>query len=116
MALDSTVLSLSLDKQALAKREIALRASDFEVVSVHTSTQAWFEIVMGRCGVFLTCEHIPAVVNAELIELFRRYCPDGTVMLVAEPIVSDDRPKADIYIPESNDPEGIVLALRNFGM
>lgn len=116
MEIDSTVLSFSFSAEKLKQREDAIRASGFDVVSVASAGQARFEIEMGRCGFFLTCRLVPDIVNQDLMNLFRRYCPkDGMIILVGGTEASRIQayePPADVRIPESLDPAGIVEALR----
>jgi hypothetical protein len=112
----SRILSLCFDPKILQRREAALRAHGFEVKSVHSPGQARFEIEMGTCGIFVTSRLIPDIVNRDLMDLFRRYCAtDGLIIFVAAdtPSTSPYEPQADIRIPESRDPEGIIEALRD---
>jgi hypothetical protein len=116
MELESTVLSLSFNIPKLEQREAALRASGFEVVSVASDLQARFEIEMGRCGVFLTCDQVPAAVNRELITLFRRYCLAGWVIFVATDdtaSIGADHLDVDASVRQADDPDGIVESLRS---
>ncbi len=113
MQRDTTVLSLSLDSAKLVSREKALRAAGFEVFSVRNATQAWFEIEMGRCGVFVTCHKVSPVINRELIELFQRSCLEGSVILVTEePPTEKDQLNVDARVSELNDPEGVLEFLQ----
>ncbi|HEY6763674.1 MAG TPA: hypothetical protein VI386_02795 [Candidatus Sulfotelmatobacter sp.] len=114
MAIDSTVLSLSFDAETLRRRESALRKEGFEVISVHSPAQARFEIEMGRCGIFVTCRLVPDIINRDLMSLFRRYCSTGWIVFVTgddESSTTTYEPPADVRVPESQDPEGIVQAL-----
>jgi hypothetical protein len=104
----ATVLSLSFDREKLRSRQAALEAGGFKVVSVVTAGQAWFEIDTGQCEIFLTCGKIPENIIRDLVSLFRNRCSGGTVILVGE---GSGEHYADIIVPESDDPEGIVKAL-----
>jgi hypothetical protein len=113
--LDSTVLSLDFDIPKLRMREAAIRTGGFGVLSVASGVQARFEIEMGRCGIFLTGDHVPAAENRDLIGLFRRNCSRGWVIFVT----TDDRASlradqmdADVWVREADDPKGIVESLR----
>jgi hypothetical protein len=110
------ILSLSFSAETLRVRELALRAHNFEVKSVLSPGQARYEIEMGQCGIFLTCAAVPDIVNQDLMNLFKRYCgKDGLIILVEGDEVSSKTaypPPADIRIPKSLDPEGIVQALQ----
>ena len=115
MGKELKILSLSFDHQKLQERESAFLEHGFEVKSVYSPGQARFEIEMGACGVFVTCRQVPDIVNRDLIDLFRRYCGDhGVIILVAEDDSSKSpyEPEADLRIPESRDPQGIVEALQ----
>ena len=110
---DSTVLSLSGDHQALRQREAALRAAEFDVISVDNSVAARFEIEMGRCGIFLTCDKFSPISNRELTTLFRYNCPTGWIVFVTSNAAVDGKaPDFDVCVPESDDPQGIVKALQ----
>jgi hypothetical protein len=117
MAKESKILSLSYDPEKLQQREAALRSHGFEVKSVYSPGQARFEIEMGTCGIFVTCAQIPDIVNRDLMDLFRRYCgANGVIIFVAADNSRSNspyEPHGDVRIPQSQDPEGIVEALRN---
>jgi hypothetical protein len=108
----NTVLSLSPDQRALASREVTLRSSGMNVISVMSSSEARFEIEMGRCGVFLICYRVSPTAADELTTLFRRQCPQGQIVFVTE-LPADDRvpAEANVTVPESSGPENILRAL-----
>ncbi|HEX4487406.1 MAG TPA: hypothetical protein VH088_14130 [Terriglobales bacterium] len=108
-----TVLSLSFNSEELARRAEALRGRGFEVVSVTSPAQARFEIEMGRCGIFLTDSMIADLVNTDLFEIFKRNCPDGVTVYVAEASLRPNArtPRADFVIPKSEGANGVVNAL-----
>jgi hypothetical protein len=111
---NDTVLSLSFDSEKLKAREAAIRGCGFQVTSVYSPAQARYEIEMGRCGIFVTCHAVPDIINQDLMNLFRRYCPDGLIVFITrnEPsFKSAYEPPADITIPESQDPQGIAEIL-----
>ena len=110
MASPNTVLVLNPDRQILQRDEDALRQNGFEVISVNTPLEARFEIEMGRCGTFLTCYLTPVSIYRSLADLFKRFCPDGLVIFVAE---SSDvgAPNADINLTAQGD-ASIVEKLR----
>lgn len=66
-----TILSLSFSAE-LKRREDALQMHGFQVKSVLSPGQARFEIEMGQCGVFVTCDSVPDIVNQDLMKLFRK--------------------------------------------
>jgi hypothetical protein len=108
----NTVLSFSTDRNSLVQRECALRNGGFEVISVESEIQARFEIEMGRCGVLLICFRASAATTQELTSLFRQSCPNGIIIFVMRP--SYEVPtKVDYIVPESDEPEAIVQALRS---
>lgn len=114
MTIDETVLSLSFDSKKSKRREAALRSSGFEVISAHSPTQARYEIETGRCGIFVTCRTVPDIVNRHLMELFKQYCPTGWIIFVTGSEASRTgayEPEADVRVPESEDPDGVVQAL-----
>ena len=108
---NDTVLSLCFDSEKLKARETAIRACGFRVTSVYSPAQARYEIEMGTCGIFVTCNAVPDIINQDLMNLFRRFCPDGLIVLITrnEPSPkSAYEPHADITLPESQDPQGIA--------
>jgi hypothetical protein len=112
---DKTVLLLSFDNEKLKTREALLRESGFNVVPVHSPTQARFEIEMGRCDIFVTCRLVPDIVNRDLTALFRQHCPGGGVVVLVtndQASPSPYEPEVDIRVPESNDPKGVIEALQ----
>jgi DNA-binding NarL/FixJ family response regulator len=114
--MDEVVLSLSFNIEELRQRESALQAHGFNVKSVHSPGQARFEIEMGQCGVFITSDLVPDIVNQDLMELFRKSCPKNGLIILVEANPDLRKPSyelnADITVPKSMDPEGIVDALR----
>ena len=107
------VLSYSGDRNALIQRERAFRRNGFEVVSVENESQARFEIEMGRCGILLICFRTHPEKTREMAELFKRNCPEGSIIFVMNQ--SPDRAPhgVDYIVPESAGPEAIVDALRS---
>ncbi len=81
------------------------------VISVSSPVQARYELEMGRCGIFLTCSITPPLIYRDLASLFRRNCPGGLIVFVAQ-----DHDKsahdADIVVPEQTEPAAIIAALR----
>jgi hypothetical protein len=108
----STVLSFSTDRNSLVQRECALRNGGFEVISVESESQARFEIEMGRCGVLLICFRASTSTTQELTNLFRHSCPNGTIIFVMRPTYEVPT-EVDYIVPESDEPEAIVQALRS---
>jgi hypothetical protein len=106
MALESTILSLNPDGPTLVSHELALRENGFAVITVSTPLQARFEIEMGRCGVFLTSYITPVAICRDLVHLFRRNCPQGVVIFVAQH-PDDPSPEADMLLSGGDQPEGI---------
>ncbi|HEY8671739.1 MAG TPA: hypothetical protein VIL63_12915 [Terriglobales bacterium] len=110
-----TVLSLSFDPDKVKLREVAIGADGFEVVSVYSHSQARHEIQMGTCGILVTCDSVPDEVNWDVMNLFKSYCPNGLIISVLRheySLQSPDEPRPDIRVPESQDPDGLVQALR----
>jgi hypothetical protein len=110
MASPNKVLVLNPDGKILRRDEDALRQNGFEVISVNTPLEARFEIEMGRCGTFLTCYLTPVSIYRSLADLFKRFCPEGVVIFVAESI-GGGAPSADINLTAEGD-AAIVEKLR----
>ena len=104
-----TVLSLSSDHEKAGRRVEVLKQNGFEVRSVNSPIQAQFEIEMGQCGIFVTCPVVSEMTTADLVRVFRRYCPDGIVVFIK----SDRRGtiQAEIILEESNDPALLADAI-----
>ena len=66
---------------------------------------------MGQCEIFLTCSKIPTDIIEDLVTVFRRRCRSGTIIMVGAGS-EDEITDVDIMIPRSDDPQGIVEALR----
>jgi hypothetical protein len=104
-----TVLSFSSDHGKANGRAKILKQNGFEVRCVSSPVQAQFEIEMGQCGVFVTCPLVSQLVTADLVGVFRRYCPDGIVVFVkSERARTID---ADITLDESDDPAKLAEAI-----
>jgi hypothetical protein len=111
MLFDKTVLSLNPDRKALLSTETALRENGFEVISVDAPLYARFEIEMGRCGVFMSCYMTPAGIYRDLAGLFRRRCPDSSIVFLTQ-TAGIPSPEADIVISEHDDPYMVVERIR----
>jgi hypothetical protein len=105
-------LSLNPDNQTLLGHESALRDNGFEIVSVSSPLQAHFEIEMDRCGLFLTSHITPPVILKDLTSLFRRSCPNGLLIFVAQRL-DDAVPDADILLSDEESPHSLVQRLRS---
>jgi DNA-binding NtrC family response regulator len=113
---NDAILSLSFDPENLRRREGALRVRGFDVKSIRSLEQARFEIETGRYGVLVTCGLIPDIVNQDLIELFKKSCPeDGLTIIVdanKDSETASSQLQLDVRVPKWLDPEGIVNVLR----
>lgn len=109
----NTILSISGDRDVLVQRESALRNGGFQVISAYTESQARFEIEMGRCGIMLICFRTRADAIHELTNLFRRYCPVGTIVFVMNSDYDSAPRDVDYIVPDVAGPEAIVRALRS---
>jgi hypothetical protein len=105
-------LSLNPDGKTLLGTESALRENDFKIISVSSSVKARFEVEMGRCGVFLASYITPVVIYKDLVNLFRRSCPDGLVIFLSQQS-DEDIPDADIVLSDRDDPHAIVDRIRS---
>jgi hypothetical protein len=112
MARETTVLSLNPDRKALLAYESALRQNGFEIISVDSPLDARFEIEMGRCGVFMSSYVTPLAIYRDLASLFRRYCPNGRVIFLAQR-PHDRIPDADVLLSEGDEPSLLVRKLRD---
>ena len=106
---ERTILSFSSDHEKAHRRAEILQQNGFEVRSVISPVQAQFEIEMGQCGIFVICPIVSALITADLVGVFRRYCPDGIVVSIK----SEGRVKieADITLDESDDPAKLPQAI-----
>lgn len=110
----NTVLSLSPNQAASARREATLRSAGFEVISVLSPIQARFEIEMGRCGVFVICYRVSKDHAEELTRLFRKNCPAGRVIFVTQPGQKQEVPRGtDFAVPESTGGELVLQAVKD---
>ena len=107
------VLSYSGDRNALIQRERAFRRNGFEVVSVESESQARLEIEMGRCGILSICFRTHPEKTREMAELFKRNCPEGSIIFVMNQTPDRAPHGVDYIVPESAGPEAIVDALRS---
>src|SRR5579863_9643212 len=109
----NTILSISGDRDVPVRRESALRNRGFQVISASTESQARFEIEMGRWGIMLICFRTRADAIHELTNLFRRYCPVGTIVFVMNSGCDSVPRDVDYIVPDVAGPEAIVRALRS---
>jgi hypothetical protein len=107
-----TILSLSPSPDALRLREATLCRGGLNVFSVQNSSQARFEIEMGRCGVFLLCYRSSIQDADDLTSLFRKFCPEGWIIFIKDAAKKASIPReADIVVSESSGPELILNLL-----
>jgi DNA-binding response OmpR family regulator len=107
------VLSFSRDQDVLRLLQAALREGGFEVVSVDTESRARFEIEMGRCAALLICFRAGQDTTHDLMDLFRRSCPQGTIVFVANRTRVVVPCSIDRMVCESAGTQAIVEALRS---
>jgi hypothetical protein len=112
MAHEKTVLSLNSDGHSLLRQEVALKKGGFTVISVSSAIQARFEIEMGRCGIFLSSYITPPPIYSDLASLFRRSCPDGLIVFIAEND-GGDLPAADILLFDQEEPEMVLQRIHS---
>ena len=110
-----SVLSYSTDSDVLARRESALQKEGYRVYSVNSEMLARFEIEMGRCGVLLICFRASHRAVQELSTLFKRSCPQGTVIFVMNDRGSSAPKGVDFVVPETLGAEAVVQTLRSMG-
>jgi len=111
MPRETTVLSLNPDRKALLGYESALRQNGFEIISVDSPLGARFEIEMGRCGFFMSSYVTPLPIYQGLASLFRRYCPNGRVVFLAQS-THDRILDADVLLLEGDEPSLLLRKLR----
>ena len=111
MGKERVVLSLNPDRQTLHNYESALQENGFEIVSVNAPIEARFEIEMGRCGVFLTSYLTPLPIYRDLASLFRRSCPGGIVVFLAQN-TQKQIPDTDILLSDGDAPNSLLDRLR----
>jgi len=109
---ERTVLSFSTDHEKAVRRAEVLKQNGFDVRSVVSPVQAQFEIEMGQCGIFITCPVVSALITADLVGVFRRYCPDGIVVLIGAP--RRMAIEAKIALDESDGPDMIARAILDY--
>jgi len=112
MGPERTVLSFSSDHAKADRRAEVLKQNGFEVRSVTSPVQAQFEIEMGQCGIFITCPVVSELTTADLVGVFRRYCPGGIVVLIGAP--RRTAIEAEIVLDESDDPDMIARAILDY--
>ena len=59
----------------------------------------------------MTCFMTPAGIYRDLVGLFRRNCPDGSVIFLAHSS-SDVSSEADILVAEGDKPDSLIEKLR----
>ena len=104
-----TVLSFSSHHGKANARAELLKQNGFEVRSVTSPVQTQFEIEMGQCGVFVTWPVVSHLITADLVGVFRRYCPDGIVVFVKPG--GGRHIEAEITLDESDDPTRLAEAI-----
>jgi hypothetical protein len=69
---------------------------------------------MGECGSFVIGPFVSDLFSADLLKLFKEYCPDGiTVAILTRSLdPNHDLRGIDVIVPESDDPKGVVSVLR----
>jgi hypothetical protein len=109
----NSVLSLCPDLAILRTREATLEEAGFNVVSVTSTSQARFEIEMGRCGNLLLCHRVSSAAAGDLTKLYRTYCPQGRIIFIRSGTSRNKiPPEIDIAVSESQGHEAIVHAVQ----
>jgi hypothetical protein len=115
MQANDTVLSFSADKDLLERRESALRAVGYDVLSTTSETCVRFEIQMGQCGVLLLCYTVHEKIHGDLAELFETYCETGVIAFMMHPVMQEQSPHAHISFLDSELLHKAHL-IRDFGI
>jgi hypothetical protein len=62
---------------------------------------------MGRCGIFPSSYITPFPIYRSLANLFRRSCPDGSVIFISH-LPEVNVPEADVLLLDQDEPQAIV--------
>ena len=78
-----SVLSVGSDSHLLTIRHEVLRQAGFNTFSTSSEEEALQLINEGRCPFLVLCHTLRESTRANLVEQFRKYCPQGRIIGVS---------------------------------
>jgi DNA-binding response OmpR family regulator len=77
------VVSVGRNRELLLLRDAVLRSAGFDVFTTENENEALARISQGECGVLLVCYSTPLPMKRRLAVAYRKRCPEGTIIAVA---------------------------------
>ena len=77
-----TVLSVGTLPELLSLRESVLRSAGYEVITTTEPKEADAKIKEGNCAVLLLCYSIGDTWREQLVQNFRKHCPDSRIVAI----------------------------------
>ena len=105
------VLSVGSNRQLLELREQILQRAGFRVITANNEAQAIQRIKECSAHALVLCHSLRRDAQQRLIRLFRRFCPNGRIVVV------DDVPwppvtHADAAVHGVEGPDALIAAIR----
>ena len=88
-----------------------LKSAGFDVFTTDNESEALARVSRGDCGVLLVCYSTPLPIKRQLALAFRKQCPEGRIIAVANQPV-EKLEVADSLIFGIDGPEVLIDALR----
>jgi hypothetical protein len=107
----NVVVSVGDNRELLLLRDAVLRSAGFDVFTTDNESQALARVSRGDCGVLLVCYSTPLPVKRHLAVAYRKECPEGRIIAVANQPV-EKLEVADTLVYGIEGPEVLIDAIR----
>jgi hypothetical protein len=106
------VLQVAPDRELARFRDRVLSEVGFSMVSVHTESDALFEISLGRCGILLLCQQLTRASREALAMFFHEHCPEPFIVAILADENDHCPPHTHARVVHSPDPAALVRVFR----
>jgi DNA-binding response OmpR family regulator len=106
-----SILSVGVYPELLSLRAAVLSSAGYSVLTAADPQDADSKIKQGACGVLLLCYSIQAEWRKHIVRKFRRHCPDGRIVAIANEPASDAQLAADHLVYGLEGAEALLAAV-----
>lgn len=106
------VISVGTSPELMSLRHAVLEGAGFQVFSTSDPAHAALKIENGDCGVLLLCYSITDELRQQLLEKFRKSCPEGRVVALTNTPMPSPPIEADAFIYGVEGAEALIAAVR----
>ena len=106
------VISVGTLPELLSLREAVLKSVGYEVFTTVRSQEAVSRMREGPCAVLLLCYSVPAEWRNQLIQEFRKRCPEGRIVAITDRVIAEVPKQVNELIFGLEGAEALINAVR----